>query len=109
MKTFNSKIGDSQLRSHCIVTKQLKAGQTAYELHVIMLGDEIIEFVAHCLLRFLKYLRWALLGHGPYLGWVRCFLHRNQFCDVIGARERAAGPKASKIGHMDRVIIDSLF
>ena len=70
MKTFNSKIGDPQLRSHCIVTKQLKAGQTTYELHVIMLGDEIIEFVPHCLLRFLKYLRWALLGHGPYLGWV---------------------------------------
>ena len=34
-----------------------------------MLVDEIIELVPHCLLRFLKYLRWALLGHGPYLGW----------------------------------------
>ena len=38
-----------------------------------MLGDEIIEFVPHCLLRFLKYLRWALLGHGSYLGWVPYF------------------------------------
>ena len=70
MKIFNSKIGDLQLRSHCIVTKQLKERQTTCELHVIMLGDEIIEFVPHRLLRFLKYLRWALLGHGPYLGWV---------------------------------------
>ena len=74
MKTFNSKIGDPQLRSHCIVTKQLKARQTTYELHVIMLGDEIIEFVPHCLLRFLKYLRWVLFGLGTLINRSHSFL-----------------------------------
>ena len=69
MKTFNCKIGDTQLRPHSIETKQIEARQTTYELHVTMLVYEIIEFVPLFLLRFTIYLRWALLGHGPYLGW----------------------------------------